>query len=162
MKYVIYKIQIKDYIYIGSTMNFTIRKSKHKESCNAGKELLVYRTIRENGGWDCCTMVPIKEIEVESKIQAHIAEEAVRVEYNAKMNTRRAYLSEEDKKEHQNIRFEIWSKNNREYINEKHICECGGKYTTCSKSRHEKSKKHLAFLDTQKSTDNITNHVYAK
>ncbi len=155
MKYIIYKIQIKDYIYIGSTQNFTIRKSQHKTCCNNGNDTLVYRTIREHGGWDCCSMVPVKEIEVESKTQARIAEEAVRVEYNAQMNINRAYVSEEDKKEHKAIRFEIWSKNNREYINEKHICECDGKYTTCSKSRHEKSKKHLAFLDTQKSQDNI-------
>jgi len=99
MKYTIYKIQINDYIYIGSTKNFTIRKSKHKWYCNNGKDLLVYRTIRDNGGWDCCSMVPIKEIEVETKLQAHIAEEAVRVEYNAQMNTIRAYVTEDERKE---------------------------------------------------------------
>lgn len=100
MKYIIYKIQIKDYIYIGSTKNFTMRKARHKQYCNSGKDFLVYRTIRENGGWDCCTMVPIKEIEVESKTQAHITEEAVRIEYNAQMNSRRAYQTEEEKKQY--------------------------------------------------------------
>jgi aminopeptidase N len=98
MKYIIYKIQIKDYIYIGSTQNFTIRKAAHKKDCNnvnrKNANLLVYRTIRDNGGWDCCSMVPIKEIEVETKTQAHIAEEAVRIEYNAQMNMIRAYRSE--------------------------------------------------------------------
>ena len=101
MKYIIYKIQIKDYIYIGSTKNFTMRKARHKQYCNSGKDFLVYRTIRENGGWDCCTMVPIKEIEVESKRHAEMAEEQVRVEYNAQMNTKRAYVTEEQKKEYQ-------------------------------------------------------------
>lgn len=100
MKYIIYKIQIKDYIYIGSTKNFTIRKSQHKYDCNNGKDVLVYRTIREHGGWECCTMVPVKEIEAETKLQAHIAEEAVRVEYNATMNTYRAYISEDERKEY--------------------------------------------------------------
>lgn len=100
MKYIIYKIQIKDYIYIGSTQNFTIRKARHKTCCNNGNDTLVYRTIREHGGWDCCSMVPVKEIEVESKTQAHIAEEAVRVEYNAQMNTIRAYRTEEERKEY--------------------------------------------------------------
>lgn len=99
MKYIIYKIQIKDYIYIGSTTNFTIRKSKHKWNCNNGNNLLVYRTIREHGNWDSCTMVPVKEIEVENKTQAHIAEEAVRVEYNAQMNMVRAYRTEDERKE---------------------------------------------------------------
>jgi predicted GIY-YIG superfamily endonuclease len=47
MKYIIYKIQIKDYIYIGSTQNFTVRKNKHKKNCNNEKEqrhnCLVYK-----------------------------------------------------------------------------------------------------------------------
>ena len=101
MKYIIYKIQIKDYIYIGSTQNFTIRKAQHKKKCNIYKDRLVYKTIIDNGGWDCCTMVPIKEIEVESKRHAEMVEEAVRVEYNAHMNSKRAYRTEEEKKEYQ-------------------------------------------------------------
>ena len=101
MKYIIYKIQIKDYIYIGSTSNFTIRKATHKRDCNYESQhnhnYLLYRTIRDNGGWDCCTIVPVKEIEVETKMQAHIAEEEVRLEYNAQMNARRAYRTKEQK-----------------------------------------------------------------
>lgn len=104
MKYIIYKIQIKDYIYIGSTQNFTIRKAAHKKNCNNENEqrhnCLVYRTIRDNGGWDCCSMVPIKEIEVESKRHAEMVEEATRVEYNAQMNTRRAYQTQEQRKDY--------------------------------------------------------------
>lgn len=103
MKYIIYKIEIKDYIYIGSTRNFTQRKASHKTSClyesQANHNCLLYKTIRENGGWSCCTMVPVKEIEVESKTQAHIAEEATRIEYNAQMNMVRAHRTEEQKKE---------------------------------------------------------------
>lgn len=95
MKYIIYKIQIKDYIYIGSTQNFTIRKSQHKCDCNRGKDYLIYRIIRENGGWDCCTMVPVKEVDVETKLQAHILEEEMRIEYKAQMNAIRAYTTKE-------------------------------------------------------------------
>ena len=101
MKYIIYKIEINDYIYIGSTKNFTQRKAQHKSNCIYGNDLLLYKTIRENGGWNCCTMVPIKEIEVESKTHAHIAEEATRIEYNAQMNTNRAHITEEERKESQ-------------------------------------------------------------
>ncbi len=99
MKYIIYKIQIKDYIYIGSTQRFTQRKAQHKRNCINGNELLVYRTIRDNGGWDCCSIIPVKEIEVESKTQAHIAEEEVRIEYSAQMNSIRAYRSKEQQKQ---------------------------------------------------------------
>lgn len=105
MKFIIYKIQINDYIYIGSTQNFTIRKAAHKKDCNnitrKNGNLLVYRTIRDNGGWDCCTMVPIKEVDVETKTQARILEEEVRVEYNAQMNMIRAYRSESIESEYQ-------------------------------------------------------------
>lgn len=107
MKYIIYKIQIKDYIYIGSTQNFTMRKAAHKNGCNninrKNGNLFVYRTIRENGGWDCCTMIPVKEIEVETKTQARILEEEVRVEYNAQMNMIRAYRSDYVESEFQKI-----------------------------------------------------------
>ena len=103
MKYIIYKIEIKDYIYIGSTKNFTQRKAQHKSNCiyesQSNHNCLVYKTIRENGGWNCCTMVPIKEIEVESKTHAHIAEETVRIEYNAQMNTYRAHRKNNELKE---------------------------------------------------------------
>jgi hypothetical protein len=42
-----------------------------------------------------------------------------------------------------------WYEGNKQQINEKrqekHICECGGKYTTSHKSEHLKSKKHLSY-----------------
>ena len=110
MKYIIYKIQIKDYIYIGSTKNFTIRKASHKRDCNNGKDFLVYNTIRENGGWECCTIVPIREVEVETVLQAHIIEEEERVKYNAQMNAIRAYRTEEEKLSYVNY----WREENKE------------------------------------------------
>ncbi len=40
---------------------------------------------------------------------------------------------------------------NKQIINikrkEKHICECGGKYITANKASHNKSKKHLTFIE---------------
>ncbi len=36
------------------------------------------------------------------------------------------------------------------YQSEKFQCECGGKYTKSNKSIHEKSKKHLAFINNKK------------
>lgn len=55
-------IAIKD-IYIGSTTNFTNRKNGHKSTCNnpnaAKHHLLVYTTIRANGGWDNWSMIII-------------------------------------------------------------------------------------------------------
>lgn len=33
-----------------------------------------------------------------------------------------------------------------EYLNEHHICECGGKYTTINHLNHTKSKKHKKWV----------------
>lgn len=118
MKYIIYKIQIKEYIYIGSTKQFANRKANHKRACNNGKDFLVYNTIRENGGWQYCTMVPIQEVEVETKLQARIIEEDVRVKYNAQMNAKRAYISEEDRIAYNKEKDASWRDTNKEHIAE--------------------------------------------
>ena len=54
----IYKIvcldaTVKDY-YIGATKHATRRQSQHKYNTNGGKESmkLLYKTIRNNGGWN--------------------------------------------------------------------------------------------------------------
>jgi len=133
MKYIIYKIQINDYIYIGSTKQFAVRKATHKRCCNNGRDIFVYNTIRENGGWDCCSMVPIREVEVETKLQARIIEEEERVKYNAQMNAIRVYRTEEeriaDNKEQKVLyrqseagkaKYKLWVEANRETINEYH------------------------------------------
>lgn len=50
-------------------------------------------------------------------------------------------------KEHLCERKKEYYEDNKEKKNEKHNCECGGKYTTVHKLRHMKSKKHLDYLD---------------
>ena len=39
---------------------------------------------------------------------------------------------------------------NKDEINEKFDCECGGKYTHANKSAHIKSNKHLKFIESLK------------
>jgi hypothetical protein len=38
---------------------------------------------------------------------------------------------------------------NKEKLCEKFNCDCGGKYTFGHKSNHEKTKKHLLFINQQ-------------
>ena len=49
--------------YVGSTTHFTKRKSQHKSACNNPNDklhsLLLYTTIRANGGWDNWSMIEI-------------------------------------------------------------------------------------------------------
>ena len=59
--------------------------------------------------------------------------------------------TDEDRKE-RDIKFsKEYRQKNLERIhkrdNEKHNCDCGGKYTHCHKLRHMKSKKHQSYLD---------------
>ncbi len=139
MKYIIYKIQINDYIYIGSTQNFTLRKADHKRNCNNGKDVLVYNTIRENGGWQNCTMVPVREVEVETKLQARVIEEEERIKYNAQMNTNRAYLSEE-----QNLAYRRdWREANNERVveNKKKWCEANQEREAETKKKWREANK---------------------
>lgn len=54
---------VKD-IYVGHTTNYTKRKNSHKNCCNNEKcrayNLKVYRTIRNNGGWENWKMLCIE------------------------------------------------------------------------------------------------------
>lgn len=60
--------------YVGHTINFTDRKSKHKRTCYNEKSkkynFLLYKTIRENGGWDNWTIFEIERKIVSSKQEA--------------------------------------------------------------------------------------------
>lgn len=57
----------------------------------------------------------------------------------------------EDNKEKINAESREYYHNNKEKINaqqnQKHNCDCGGKYTQSNKARHMKSKKHQAFIN---------------
>ena len=73
MKYFIYNIVNTDddrYFYIGSTVNFSRRKSHHKKNVTNKRGRLywsfLYHYIRTNGGWDKFNMYIIDEGETES------------------------------------------------------------------------------------------------
>ena len=103
--YTIYQIKCKtvenEYIYVGSTKNFTRRKSGHKYSCNTETNqrhnLLVYTTIRANGGWDNWSMIPIEQIDCNNNLQARIREQYHMDQLQSKLCSQRAYISPEDR-----------------------------------------------------------------
>jgi len=118
MGYCIYKIvcdDMPDYVYVGSTSNFTNRKCGHKSNCfniNSKKyNYKLYSTIRENGGWDNWRMVIINECEEGiTKTQAHIIEEEFRVKLNGNMNSIKCFRTEEEREEYN----KVWNENNKE------------------------------------------------
>jgi len=84
-----------DEFYIGSTTDFTRRKSAHKSACNneksKGHNLKIYKTIREYGGWKNWRMVEIEKYPCNNKRKAEKREEEIRMELKATLNTYRAW-----------------------------------------------------------------------
>ena len=152
-KIVIYKIVCNDenveYIYVGSTTDFTKRKFSHKSICNNGKHKKYnekkYVEMRNNGGWESFRMIEVEKYPCNDKREAEKREEELRKELKANMNSYRCFITAEERKE--------YYEKNKDKINdkasEKFVCPCGGKYTYCHKSEHLKSKKHLKFLESQ-------------
>jgi hypothetical protein len=97
-KLVIYKIRCNEEsvidFYVGSTTCFRTRKSRHKSNSEKDKAK-VYEMIRANGGWKNWTMVEVEVYPCNSSVEARIREEYWRETLQAKLNQRRAYLSEE-------------------------------------------------------------------
>ena len=92
----LYKIEcndlsITDAVYVGSTVNFSRRKSRHKDNCihpaNKKHHLKVYQKIREYGGWDNFTMTVIEAYPCETRAFASAREYYYYNSLNSKLNT---------------------------------------------------------------------------
>ena len=94
-KAMIYKLFKDDMIYIGSTTNFHNRKHLHKMDSEV-KNSLLYKTIRDNHGFDAWTMERIKDFPCDTKIQLLIEEDKCIKEYGGNLNQKRAYLTDEE------------------------------------------------------------------
>ncbi len=113
-KTIIYKIQhkeIDELLYVGSTTDFTRRKAKHKYVCyNADRKIhnsKLYQLIRDNGGWDAFNMTIIKEFPCQNKQEALAEEDRLMREMMSTLNTRRAYITPEERVEqHKQWRLE--------------------------------------------------------
>ena len=91
--YTFYKICCNaenEFVYVGSTINFTSRKNQHKRSCEKPKQqelnMKIYVTIREFGGWDNWTMVLIEYFPCETSLEASSRERYWYDQFNAKLN----------------------------------------------------------------------------
>lgn len=125
-KQVVYQIYCNnkdecDYIYVGSTANFTSRKSKHKSTCkNKDKcKMKVYQTINEFGGWENWTMEILEECLELSKIETQQKEEEWRVKLNAQLNSQKAYIEDyEIQRKDYNLQRKEFREENKEKIRE--------------------------------------------
>jgi hypothetical protein len=73
---IICKIQSITEVYVGHTTSFIKRKYQHKICCNnLSNNLNIYKTIRENGGWENWEMVEIACYKLKNSEEARIKEQ---------------------------------------------------------------------------------------
>jgi len=165
--------------YVGSTVNLKNRMRSHKSDCYNEKgerhNLLLYKYIRENGGWsewivsvlECiedCDRFKLFELEQKwideikpslncCKAPTGFSKEEYDKQYREK---NKEHIKEQSKqykeknKEHIKEQKKQYREHNKEHINQKHNCACGGKYTSSHKSHHFKTKKHQDYINQNK------------
>ena len=124
--YVFYKIVCIDgdveLCYVGSTANWKERQRNHKRTGNNENDRYyntkLYKTIRENGGWENFKMIQIGTAEQLTWRKAEQLEEEYRVELKANMNTNRCYLTEEQRKEYGKVYTEANKEKEKERLKE--------------------------------------------
>ena len=84
--------------YIGSTINMTERKKRHKKDVKKSQAKL-YKNIRENGG--NFEMVLLYEYECETEKELHMEERRCYDKLKPTLNTLRPYVSDEEFKQEQ-------------------------------------------------------------
>ncbi|NBW13107.1 MAG: hypothetical protein EBR82_34310 [Caulobacteraceae bacterium] len=123
---VIYKIvcndlEIKD-CYVGHTTDFICRKTEHKYCCNIstkkGYNLKIYKTIRDNGGWDNWSMIEIEKYPCNDSAEARTRERYWYEILNANLNSinpNRSNLEREHTEKYKQTRKK-WYENNKKKI----------------------------------------------
>ena len=123
MKYIIYKITIinrPEFIYVGSTKYYNNRKWEHRKDYDKHPERRLYKTIRENGGWENAVISPIEEYECDNKIQSLIRERHWLETLQANMNTMLKPTITEKEKEKRDTEYKAkWFQDNKERLTEK-------------------------------------------
>lgn len=146
---IIYKLCCNDLsitdCYVGHTTDFIKRKYKHKNSCinenTKSYNFKVYKTIRENGGWENWSMVQLEQVKCKTNLEAAAYERYWYEQLKANLNTCMPNRSSSESKRN-------YKKNHPDKINESFNCECGGKYTYVNKAKHSKNKKHQDYINS--------------
>ena len=152
--YIFYKIYChdNDYIYVGSTCNFNNRKRQHKQNTNLDNKknnFKVYKTIRENGGWENWKMIQIGTREQITKRQAEQIEEEYILQLKAELNDKRAYLSEQVKKEQKAISDKKYRESEKGKASQEKRKDY---FTQYNNSEETKERKHEWYLANKERT----------
>ena len=142
-KSVIYKIEHADnpeLLYVGSTTDFTRRKTQHKHACINGNvrnhNIKLYQMIRSNGGFNEFKMMVIAQYPCNNKIELLIEEERIIKELKATLNGQKAHRSDKDK-------FDYFKIYNKEYY-----------HTNKEKNKEQKKIRDKAYHEENKEEHN--------
>ncbi len=151
----IYKItdNLSDMVYIGSTCKTLEQRMKQHErnfkAFKAGKSnnVTVFKILQNED----YKIELVENYPCATKQDLNIREGQIIKEYkNNKLNVVNRCIAGQTHKESS----AQYRQNNKQKLNEKHICQCGGKFTTCGKSQHEKSYKHQNYINNSKTIIN--------
>lgn len=158
-KTIIYKIVCDDdnrLIYVGSTTDFTRRKSQHKHSCNmesnSAYNFKLYKMIRENGGWDNFTMVQVESFPCQNGNESRARENFIMNELKCTMNSNKPFTG----LTHAEYDKQYYIDNKIEYNKKKSVkvkCVCGCMISKRNTSTHKKTGKHNALMLAQEPSD---------
>jgi hypothetical protein len=172
----IYKIYCKDEtitdIYVGHTTNFNVRKYQHKNSCkDPNCNVKIYKTIRENGGWDNWNMVEIAKYNCKNSTEARIKEQEHFELLKASLNSCPPYIDKKkffcsicnlqcdnQKKYNKHVTTILHNKHSLEpkIENDSELVPNDSKLFNCKKCNYSTSNKkdYNKHLNTKKHIDN--------
>ena len=138
-----------DKIYIGSTAKQYLcqRLTAHKTSFRAyqktgkGGNLRSYELLQSGD----VEIILIESYPCNSKDELTARERHWIDQHNNAINKIRPSITKEEDKE----RRKQYALKRSDHSNEKHICECGGEYTTQHITTHNKTDKHQTYLMIQ-------------
>ena len=111
----IYKIELNDEIYIGSTVNLRIRTNNHNSDIK-NRNYKLYKYCRANN-IEQIDLIPIEEVEYETVEELWVVEEIYRKRY-ATLNGKKCYMSKEEKREYYLVTNKNYKQNNKEKTKE--------------------------------------------
>jgi hypothetical protein len=100
----IYKIFCKDAnvhdVYVGSTVNYKKRMTRHKSNCNninsKAYNCFIYQFIRQNGNWDNFDHEIIENYNCNNKTELCIRERYWMEQHDSSLNSQRAYRTTDE------------------------------------------------------------------
>lgn len=158
---VIYKLvnySHPELLYIGHTTNFYRRQIKHKSMVKNNSQRVLYKTIRDNGGWDDWDMVEILKYPCKCSVEARQEEQRISTLLNSNLNSHRIILTDDErtnyskyynKTEQRKKYLELNKENINKKVSEKVICDCGCAVRKDNMSKHKQTKKHINLITNE-------------